>query len=138
LSATLPSPKLYDALSGALVWQRTLPTQDVQDCGVAGISGTMQYDKALNALFLAAGNGGGAPNHAVLYRLDVATGNITGHVDVTPTLQPGEDNDAHSGVTLANGRIYVGTGSDCEGTASGKYVSWRGRVVSVDPAGMPC
>ena len=127
----------YDALTGALVWQQTLPVQDVQDCGIAGVSGSAQYDKALGAIFMAAGaQGGGRPNHTWLYRLDVATGGITGQVDITPSLVAGEANYSHSGVTLANGRIYVGTGSDCEGTASGAYPSWRGRVVSVDPSSM--
>jgi hypothetical protein len=127
----------YDALTGAQVWTRTLPTQDVQDCGIAGVSGSAQYDKGLGAVFMAAGaQGGGRPNHTWLYRLDVATGSITGSVDVTPSLVAGESNYSHSGVTLANGRIYLGTGSDCEGTASGAYPSWRGRVVSVDPSSM--
>ncbi len=127
----------YDALTGALVWSNTLPTQDVQNCGIGGISGTAQYDKALNAIFMAAGAQGGAiPNHTVLYRLDVGTGNITGQVDITPALQPGEANKSATGITLANGRIYLGTGSDCEGTPSGAYPSWRGRVVSVDPSSM--
>jgi hypothetical protein len=124
----------YDALTGKLVWQRTLPTQDVQDCGIAGVSGTAQYDKGLGAIFMAAG-ASGAPTHTALYRLDAATGAITGQVDVTPTLLAGEANYSHSGVTLANGRIYLGTGSACEGTASGKP-SWRGRVVAVDPSSM--
>jgi hypothetical protein len=105
----------YDALSGKLVWQTALAKQDVQACGSAGISGTAVYDTALGGLFMVAGNGGGAPNHVVLYWLDAASGSVTGHVDVTPSLQPGEANDSHAGVTLANGRIYVGTGSDCEG-----------------------
>jgi hypothetical protein len=125
----------YDALTGKLVWQTTLPTQNVQDCGNAGVSGTAQYDKALGAVFMAAGNGA-APNHVVLYRLDVATGNITGQVDVTPVLEPGEATKGGSGITLANGRIYLGTSSNCEGTATGTYNSWRGRVVSVDPGSM--
>jgi hypothetical protein len=127
----------YDALTGVLVWQRTLPTQDVQDCGIAGVSGTAAYDKALSAIFMAAGaSGGGAPNHTVLYRLDAATGTITGQVDVTPSLVAGESNYSHSGITFANGRVYLGTGSDCEGTNTGAYPSWRGRVVAVDPNGM--
>jgi len=124
----------YDALTGKLVWQRTLPTQDVQDCGIAGVSGTAQYDKALGAIFMAAGKTG-APNHTVIYRLDAATGTITGQVDVTPTALAGEADYSHSGVTLANGQIYLGTGSACEGTASGKP-SWRGRVVAVDASSM--
>jgi hypothetical protein len=126
----------YDALSGALVWQTTLPKQNVQDCGSSGITGTAQYDKALSAIFMAAGDGNGAPNHVVLYRLDAATGTVQAHVDVTPTLEPGEANYGHTGVLLANGRIYIGTGSDCEADPGAPYVSWRGRLVSVDPAGM--
>ncbi len=125
----------YDALTGALVWQTTLPTQDVQDCGLAGVSGTAQYDASLGAVFMAAGNGA-VPNHVVLYRLNVANGSVTSQVDVTPTLQAGEANKSATGLTLANGRIYVGTGSDCEGTVTGAYPSWRGRVVSVDPNSM--
>jgi hypothetical protein len=125
----------YDALTGKLVWQKTLPTQDVQDCGVAGVSGTAQYDKALGAVFMAAGNGG-VPNHTILYKLDPATGNTLGQVDVTPNLEAGEANKSATGLTLANGRIYLGTGSDCEGTNTGQFVSWRGRVVSVDPSSM--
>ena len=39
-------------------------------------------------------------------------------------------------MTFANGRIYVGTGSDCEGSPAQTYVNWRGRVVSVDPTSM--
>src|ERR1035438_7225035 len=86
---------------------------------------------------MAAGAPGGAvPNHTVLYRLDVGTGNITGQVDITPTLQTGEANKSATGITLANGRLYLGTGSDCEGTPTGAYPSWRGRVVSVDPSSM--
>jgi hypothetical protein len=124
----------YDALTGKLVWQRTLPTQSVQDCGIAGVSGSAQYDKALGAIFIAAG-ASAAPTHTALYRLDAATGSITGQVDVTPTLLAGEADYSHSGITLANGRIYLGTGSACEGTASGNP-SWRGRVVAVDPSSM--
>jgi hypothetical protein len=125
----------YDALSGKAVWSRTLPTQDVQDCGIAGTSGTAQYVKSLSAVFVAAGNGG-IPNHTLVYRLDAGTGTVTGQVDVTPTLETGEANKSNTGLAFVNGRIYLGTGSDCEGTPSGKYVSWRGRVVSVDPNSM--
>lgn len=134
--ADFASEQAYDALTGQLVWSTTLPTQNVQGCGTSGISGTAAYDKALGAIFVAAGNGGAAPNHAVMYRLNVATGAITGSVDITPSLEPGEANFSHSGVTFANGRVYVGTGSDCEGSATQTYVNWRGRVVSVDPGSM--
>jgi hypothetical protein len=126
----------YDARSGQRVWQTTLPIQNVQDCGNSGISGTAQYDAALGAIFMAAGNGGGAPNHVLVYRLNAATGSVSGQVDVTPTLLAGEANYSHTGVLLADGRIYVGTGSDCEATPTGSYPSWRGRLVAIDPSSM--
>jgi hypothetical protein len=116
-----------------------LPGQNVQDCGTSGITGTAQFDRALGALFMAAGNGLPYPNsnHTVLYRLNVATGAVTGSVDVTPasTILAGEADYGHTGITLANGHIYLGTGSSCEGTTVG-LPSWRGRVVSVDPTSM--
>jgi hypothetical protein len=126
----------YDALTGTLVWKTTLPLQDVNSCSGAssGISGTAAYDKALGAIFMAAGNGNPPPNHVILYRLSVATGVVTGQVDVTPTLLTGESNHSHSGIAFANGKIYLGTSSDCEG--GGTYPMWRGRVVSVDPVSM--
>jgi hypothetical protein len=127
--------RAYDALTGAAVWQKALPAQDVQNCGTAGVAGTAQYDKALGAVFMAAGDGKGAPNHTLLYRLDVATGNVTGQVDVTPAMLAGEADDGHTAVTLANGRLYLGIGSNCEGTKTG-FPSWRGRIVSVDPNSM--
>jgi hypothetical protein len=126
----------YDGLTGSRVWQTTLPTQDVQTCGVGGISGTAVYDKALGAIFMVAGKGSGSPNHVILYELNVATGAIMNSVDVTPSLEPGEANYSHAGVSMANGMIYVGTGSDCEGSATATYPSWRGRVAAVNPASM--
>lgn len=42
-------------------------------------------------------------------------------------------NFVHGGIALTNRRIYLGTGPACESASSGKYVSPRGRVVSVDP-----
>jgi hypothetical protein len=134
--ASFAKAQAYDGLTGAQVWSTSLPIQSVQDCGIAGISGTPAYDASLNALFMSAGNGNGNPNHSLVYRLDAATGNVTGSVDITPTLEPGEANYTHGGITFANGRVYVGTSSDCEGTATGAYPSWRGRVVAVDPVGM--
>jgi hypothetical protein len=133
--ATFDTARAFDALTGTQVWSHALPRQDVQDCGSGGISGTAQYDKALGAIFMAAGDGKGAPNHTILYRLDVASGAITGQVDVTPTILAGEADYAHTGIALANGRVYLGTGSSCEGTSIGRP-SWRGRVVSVDENSM--
>ena len=136
VAASYNAEEALDALSGALVWKRTLPLQSNQSCGPPGIAGTAQYDSALSAIFVVAGNGNGAPNHVILYRLDAASGTITGQVDVTPTLQSGEANLGHTGVLLANGRVYVGTSSNCESASGLTYPSWRGRLVSVDPSGM--
>ncbi len=127
----------YDALSGTLVWKTTLPLQDVGTAcgtGALGISGTAAYDSSLGAVFMAAGNGSPRPNNVILYRLAVATGTITGQVDVTPASLTGESNHGTSGITFANEQIYLGTSSDCESGAN--FPMWRGRVVSVDPGSM--
>jgi hypothetical protein len=125
----------YDALTGATVWSTTLGTQNLDACGSsAPIAGTAAYDAALGAVFMAGGDSG-SPSHVILYRMDVATGNVTGQVNVTPTLLPGEATFAHDAVTLANGLAYIGTGSNCEGATTGPP-SWRGRVAAVDPGSM--
>ncbi len=118
----------YDALSGTRLWSTYLGGQQLGACGIAGVAGTAQYDASLGAVFVAAGNGG-APNNVVLYRLAVASGAITGQVDVS-TLLPGESTFAHTSVTLANGQLYLGTSSNCEAA------SWRGQVISVDPSAL--
>jgi hypothetical protein len=127
----------YDALTGTLIWTTALPLQDVGSAcsgGSIGVSGTVAYDAALGSIFVAAGDGNPRPNHVVLYRLAAATGTLSGQVDVTPTLLNGESNHGTSGITFANGQIYLGTASDCEGGAN--FPMWRGRVVSVNPVTM--
>ena len=120
----------YDALTGATVWGPSLlGTQPLNGCGTAGVAGTVQYDAALGALFVVAGNGA-TPSHPVLYKLNVNDGSIAGQVDVTPALLAGETVYAHTAVTFANGLLYFGTASSCESA------SWRGRVVAVDPVAM--
>jgi hypothetical protein len=119
----------FDALTGAEVWATPLPTQNVRACGNSGPSGTAQYDAARGTLFVASGNGA-ATNHVVLYELSVATGAVIASVDVTPTLVNGEGTTGHAGILLADGLVYVGTGSDCEGEKP--IESWRGRVVAVN------
>ena len=119
----------FDALSGTQLWGTVLGQQNEFSCGTGGVAGTAQYDAALGAVFVAAGNGA-TPNHVILYRLNVTTGAISGSVDLTPSLLPGESVSGHTAVTLANGTLYVGIASDCE------YASWRGAVVAVDPASL--
>jgi hypothetical protein len=115
----------YDGLTGDQVWSTYLGSQNDGACGTGGISGTAQYVASLGAVFAVSGNGG-TPNHVVLYRMNAATGGITGRVDVT-SLLPGESTYAHTGITYANGTLYFGTGSNCEAA------SWRGQVIAVDP-----
>ncbi len=123
----------FDALTGAEVWATTLPTQNGRACGTGGPSGTAQYDAARGTLYVAAGNGA-ARNHVVLYELNVATGAVIASVDVTPSLVNGEATFGHAGLLLADGLVYVGTGSNCEG--SRPINSWLGRVVAVNVATM--
>jgi hypothetical protein len=127
----------YDALTGALLWETTLPLQDVGSAcsgGSLGISGTAAYDAALGAVFVAAGTGSPRPNQVVLYQLAVSNGAITGQVNVTPSSLSGESNHGTSGIAFVNGQIYLGTSSDCEGGAN--FPMWRGRVVAVNPVTM--
>jgi len=123
----------FDALSGAAVWSTSLPQQNQQQCGTGGLSGTAQYDAALGAIFVAAGNGS-APNHVVLYELNAATGVKLNQVDLTPSLVNGEDAYGHTAITFANGLLYAGTSSNCEGPSTNP--NWLGRVVAVNPATM--
>ena len=57
-------------------------------------------------------------------------GATIGNVDVSTNLLPGESTSAHTAVTLANGTLYIGTGSNCEAA------SWRGEVIGVNPASL--
>lgn len=124
----------FDALSGASVWSSaTLPVQNQQSCGTGGLGGTAQYDASLGAVFVLSGNGA-SPNHVVLYELSASTGSIMNKVDITPNLVGGEDTYGHTGVTFANGLLYVGTSSNCEGPAT--FPNWLGRVVAVNPSSM--
>jgi len=123
----------FDALTGDEVWATPLPTQNGRSCGPAGPSRTAQYDAARGTLFVAAGNGQ-TRNHVVLYELNVATGAIVASVDVTPSLVNGEATLGHAGLLLADGLVYVGTASNCEG--SRPINSWLGRIVAVNVATM--
>jgi hypothetical protein len=119
----------FDGTTGVRLWETQLGIENEGVCGDAGIAGSAQYDAALGAVFVASGNSA-ALNHDVLYRLNVATGAITGQVDLSTNLLPGESTSAHTSVTLANGALYLGTGSNCEAA------SWRGQVISVDPTSL--
>ncbi|MBD5635591.1 MAG: hypothetical protein IAI49_14030 [Candidatus Eremiobacteraeota bacterium] len=117
----------YDGLSGTRLWSQFVGKQNLGACGTNGVAGTAQYDAALGAVFVAAGNNA-TTNHVILYRLNVATGAITGQVDLSTALLAGESTSAHTAVTLANGLLYIGEGSNCEAA------SWRGQVVAINPS----
>jgi len=118
--------KTYDALTGAKIWQTHLGREFMDPlCGVSSLGGTPRYDPASRSIYVASGND--APvNHVIISRLSAATGAITGHVDVTPSLLPGEWVVSHAAITLANGLLYAGTSSSCDDA------SWRGRVVVLE------
>jgi hypothetical protein len=127
----------YDALAGgSVIWQTTLPGQNLQNCGTAGVSGTAVYDANIGGgvIFVADGNGASMnPSHVVLYELSAATGSQIASVDVTPYLVNGEAVSSHTAVTLANGMLYLGTGSSCEGAPPPWNPNWLGRIVAVNP-----
>jgi hypothetical protein len=125
----------FDGVTGAAVWQDTLGLQNLQGCGEAPVAGTPYFDRALGSVFIAGGDSGN-PSHVILYQVNVANGQLQAKVDTTPTLLNGEAVFGHTAVTAANGNLYVGTGSNCEGTTPPGLPSWRGRVVAVNAASM--
>jgi hypothetical protein len=127
-----------DALTGAPVWSKSFGTMQMKCVGAngqlltLGIQGTSVYQETKNALFVvdsvnSAPNG---PQTITLYKLDPLTGATLGSVNVTPTNLPGEVDFAHTGLTLASGTLYLGTGSTCD------ISSWRGRLAAVDVGSM--
>ena len=119
----------YDAFTGATVWSTQLGRQNLGVCGTSGTAGTVQYDKALGTVYVAAGNGA-STNHVILTSLSAATGGIVQSLDVSTNLLTGESTSAHTAITLANNTLYLGTGSNCEAA------SWRGSVIAVNPVTM--
>lgn len=118
--------KSYDALTGAKIWQTHLGREFMDPlCGVSSLGGTPRYDSATRSIYVASGNDA-AVNHVIISRLTAATGAVTAHVDITPSLLRGEWVVSHAALTLANGLLYAGTSSSCDDS------SWRGRVVVLD------
>jgi hypothetical protein len=121
----------FDALTGAEVWRNRLDTAQFA-CGGGGgsfqfgIGGTAAYDPASRTLYVSdnLNSGVNGPASAAIVRLDAATGTRVGHVDVVTDVLPGQIDTVHTAVTLANGRVYAGTGSSCD------ISSWRGRVAT--------
>lgn len=121
----------FDASTGTRAWQTSLGTLRYQcDNGSqsqTGIGGTVAYDPASRSLYVSS-NANSAPNAPAtnaIVRLDAASGAQLGSVTIGTSALPGEFNIAHTGITLANGFAYAGTGSSCD------IPSWRGRVAAV-------
>ncbi len=120
----------YDGTSGTQMWRKSLG-QFYYSCSgpgsaVVGIGGSVVYDGS-GSIFVPANfnSSVGAPSITIV-RLDAASGNQLGSVNVTPNVLRGEADITHTSLALANGRVYLGTGSTCD------LSSWRGRVASAD------
>jgi outer membrane protein assembly factor BamB len=126
-----------DAGSGKAVWEKSFGTEQMQcvDHGPLlklGIQTTAAYDPVANVVYIVDGTNAApnAPQAITVYKLDPATGNTLGSVNVTPNDLPGEIDFAHTGLTLASGELYLGTGSTCD------LSSWRGRIAAVNVGSM--
>jgi hypothetical protein len=128
----------YDAISGKLLWRASLGVEKFLCNGTTlanlGVGGTAAYDPATRSLYIV-GNANAqaeAPATSSLFRINGATGAITGSANFTPSVVgPSELNFAHTSVALApNGIAYVGTGSTCD------ISSWRGRVAAINTGSM--
>ncbi len=126
-----------DALTGKDVWSRSYGTEQMQcvDGGpllTLGMQTTSLYDPKGGVLYSVSNTNSSpnAPQAITIYKLDPATGNTLGSVNVTPSNLPGEIEFAHTGLTLYDGMLYVGTGSTCD------LSSWRGALYAVDVSTM--
>ncbi|HEY0381485.1 MAG TPA: hypothetical protein VGC72_04750 [Candidatus Elarobacter sp.] len=124
----------FDALTGNLVWQRNLGTEQYRcesgDVSQIGIGGSVAYDPASRTIYVAA-NANTTPNSPAtssIVRLDAASGAQLGSVVIASSALPGELNVTHTSVTLSNSYnlAYAGTSAPCD------VSSWRGRVAAVD------
>jgi outer membrane protein assembly factor BamB len=126
-----------DALTGTQVWSQSFGSEQMQCVNngpllTLGIEGTAVYDPVANVVYIVDSKNS-APNAAqtiTIYQLNPLTGATLGSVNVTPSNLAGEIDFAHTGLTLAAGTLYVGTGSTCD------LSSWRGRVAAVTASSM--
>ncbi len=121
----------FDAFSGQVLWtQKGLAAGSYACPGTAagpfGVQGTFAIDRANGVVYVPDGV------HRV-HALDLASGADKWSVNV---VEPGTDDGSdtslqeflHTGLTLANGKLYGGTSSTCDLTP------WRGRVFEIDVA----
>jgi outer membrane protein assembly factor BamB len=126
-----------NAATGKSVWSRSFGTEQMKCVGVPtpetlGMQSTAVYDPVAKVVYEVASTNAApnAPAAITIYKLAPATGATLGSVNVTPSNLPGEIDFAHTGLTLAGGTLYVGTGSTCDLSA------WRGAVYAVNVGSM--
>jgi outer membrane protein assembly factor BamB len=126
-----------DSGTGKTVWTRSFGTEQMQCVNkgpllTLGMQASAVYDPVGGVVYMVDNTNASpnAPESVTIYKLDPATGNTLGSVNVTPTVLPGEIEFAHTGLTLANGTLYVGTSSTCD------LSSWRGSISAVNVASM--
>jgi len=126
-----------DSLTGAQLWSRSFGTEQMKCVGntpleTLGTQSTAVYDPVANVVYVVDSTNS-APNAAqaiTVYKLNPLTGVTLGSVNVTPSNLPGEIDFAHTGLTLASGTLYLGTGSTCD------LSSWRGSLAAVTVSSM--
>jgi outer membrane protein assembly factor BamB len=126
-----------DATTGKSVWSRSFGTEQMQCVNggpllTLGAQATSAYDPVGKVVYSVANTNPApnAPQTITIYKLDPATGDTLASVNITPMDLPGEIDFAHTGLTLANGMLYVGTGSTCD------LSSWRGALYAVNVSTM--
>ena len=114
-----------DAATGAVVWQRNLGAhafstcQDSPDGSTLGVTGTAAIDRTAGLVYVAGGDN-------KVHALDLATGVEASGWPVSLGLDAAHEH-VWAGLTLANGKLYVGNASDgCDTTP---YV---GRLIQID------
>ena len=115
-----------DAATGRVIWRRNLGRHAFSTCGdspdgTLGVTDTAAIDRSTGLVYVAGGNND-------VYALNLATGAVASGWPVSLGLDPDREH-VWGGLTLAAGRLYVGTASD--GCDTQPYY---GRLVEIDVA----
>jgi len=128
----------YDALTGSQVWSTAVGSASIS-CGGANpvyqiaVGGSAVYDPSSGYVYVPSNHNDGTTNaQTQLYvnQLNAASGSLVQRVNFAPSMLTGEVDLAHTSLTLGNGNLYAGTGSNCD------LSSWRGRVVAITESSM--
>jgi outer membrane protein assembly factor BamB len=105
------------AADGGVLWKRTFGVADVPECHATyGVTSTPALDRSRNGLYVVDGLG-------ILRELDLATGATKRSWTITTNTK---HEHVWSGLTLANGILYVPVGGECDNPP------YHGRVVAID------